>query len=570
MKNSKENEKEDGDLPIDKNKNSKNLNISKSEPGMKEVTTPDPSDDILPDINRFLELTKNPVPKLRHGQGYDQELGLTYIGSYHEAPNGYYGISRKNGIIAIKGDNPTKEVNALNIRVLDGYTDPLSDKTLVHIRELMEELNDNGYIRSKSLSDIFHELISLSYQYLDFKDYYERVLFILWIIGTYLRALFIWYPYLCFEGLRDVGKSTALEFLARTCFNGGDDVSGGHTEANLHKAAASTMGCFTIDHMELRLKSPEKRQVMDEFLENAWKINSYVSKRDQDNGKPLKLPLACSVALGSRKTTETMAEKGFVIIMYETDKDEIRERSSSLLKDERFDLIERELMAVALNYQDNILEIYESTKVIKGLGREFNKFLPFFAITKVIDNETNNKYDLFNHLKEFAINYRRARKSENEDIEEVLLRVILRDEIIKTTYTELSDAMNAEDYKHYSWQTAKADMKKLGIVKKIDRNQKPHKIYIDLERAATRAKQRGIFIDGSDDIKPKKSDEIVKLSDDLTIDYRNITSIERNILTCLKDYSEYTYSSLIDELKIYHPKDEIRGTLNDMRGKGWI
>ena len=50
------------------------------------------------------------------------------------------------------------------------------------------------------------------------------------------------------------------------------------------------------------------------------KLNSYVSKRDQNTGEQLKLYLACSVALGTRRTTDAIGEKGLIIKMVETSK----------------------------------------------------------------------------------------------------------------------------------------------------------------------------------------------------------------------------------------------------------
>lgn len=567
-------EKEVAGLPTDKVSTLNDLNVLSSGLGMKEITTPkqEKPKDLIPSIDKFLEMTKNPVKKLRHGQGYDNLLGLTYIGTFPESSFGHYGISREKAIRAINESNAIEGQIALDIDILGGFTDPLTDRTLGHIRELLEQLNNEKYIKNKSLSALAKSTLSISSLYLDFQEDLDRVFFVFWIIGTYLRALFTWYPYLCFEGLRDVGKSTALEFLSHTCFNGGGDVSGGHTEADLHKAAASTMGFFAIDHLEERLKSDDKRQVLNEFLENAWKVNSYVSKRDQNTGEQLRLYLACSVALGTRKTTETIGEKGLIIRMQETGNKELRQRSVTMYKDVKFSNIEKELMAMALNYQDKIKEAYESIEVISGLGREYNKFLPFLAIAKVIDYETNNENDYFSQLKQYAMNYRKARKSEHEDTEEILLRIILREPIEKASYTDLSELMKQEGYEYYSWQTAKADLNKLGIIKKYNKKQSPITLSLDLERAKNRAEARGIIVNDNNEENPEclfKPDEIIK-EDIKQIDYRNTTTIEKNILGLLADQQEHNYSSIIEDLKKTSNKDEITGTLKDMRVKGWI
>lgn len=448
----------------------------------------------VPGLDELFALTKNKVRKLRHGQGFDPDLGLTYIGTYPEVSYVHYGISLKKTIKAVSEPHDINMEIAEDIRILGGFTDPLTDKTLRQIRLLLEELHDTGKIEYNDIYNLFEELIGISSWYLDFPTEMDRVIFVFWIIGTYLRALFIWYPYMCFEGLRDVGKSTALEFQSHTCFNGGGDVSGGQTEADLHKAAASTMGFFAIDHLEERLKSDDKRQILNEFLENAWKLNSYVSKRDQNTGERLRLYLACSVALGTRKTTETISEKGLIIRMTETNNNKLRQRSVTMYKDPFFNDIEIKLMAMALNYQDKIKTAYENIPVIPGSGREYNKFLPLLAIAKVVDDETGDT-NYFEKLKDYAVEYSKKRKSLEEDTGEILLRLIIREEINNTTYKELSELMGKEGYDKYSWQKAKTDIDNLGIIKRYDKTSSPIKLDIDLPRARERAKARGIKID---------------------------------------------------------------------------
>lgn len=491
--------KDKGDFsgpPTMNNSTSKNKNLSNTTPSLKEATMPQKEQlkELIPNFDEFLKRTNNPSKKLRHGQGYDHKLGITYVGTFPEAHSGHYGISREKTIRAIHESHDISNYSATDIMPLKGFTDPLTDKTLVQIRSLLEELHNTGKLTNKSISVVAEKLISRSCLYLDFPSQLDRVVYVFWIMGTYMRALFTWYPYICFEGLRDVGKSTALEFLSLTCFNGGGDVSGGYTEADLHKAAASTMGFFAIDHLEERLKSDDKRQVINEFLENAWKLNSYVSKRDQNTGEQLRLYLACSVALGTRRTTETIAEKGLVIRMEETHNNELRKRSITMHKDPSFLNVERDLMVIALQYQDRIKEAYGSINVISGLGREYNKFLPLLAIAKVIDEETNYKTDYFNRLRAYALDYRRERKSEHEDTEELLLRLLIREKLTYSTYHELAKLMQDEGYEKYGWQSAKADINKLKIVKKYDKKKSPIKLYLDLERAKERAKVRGIEI----------------------------------------------------------------------------
>ena len=67
-----------------------------------------------------------------------------------------------------------------------------------------------------------------------------------------------------------------------------------------------------------------------------------------------------------------------------------------------------------------------------------------------------------------------------------------------------------------------------------------------------------------------ESDKLVKQSENVEIDYRNLTAIEKAILTELASFHKHTIGSLIDELKSRFQTVEIRKTINDMEGSGWL
>ncbi|MCC7559753.1 MAG: hypothetical protein KO318_04905 [Methanobacterium sp.] len=65
-------------------------------------------------------------------------------------------------------------------------------------------------------------------------------------------------------------------------------------------------------------------------------------------------------------------------------------------------------------------------------------------------------------------------------------------------------------------------------------------------------------------------EKIVKQSPNVAIDYRNLTNIEKAILTELASFRKHTIGSLINELKTRFQAVEIRKTINDMEGHGWL
>ncbi|MBW4256578.1 hypothetical protein KTG15_02580 [Methanobacterium sp. YSL] len=65
-------------------------------------------------------------------------------------------------------------------------------------------------------------------------------------------------------------------------------------------------------------------------------------------------------------------------------------------------------------------------------------------------------------------------------------------------------------------------------------------------------------------------EKIVKQAENAEIDYRNLTTIEKAILTELASFRKHTIGSLIEELKSKFQTVEIRNTINDMEGSGWL
>lgn len=65
-------------------------------------------------------------------------------------------------------------------------------------------------------------------------------------------------------------------------------------------------------------------------------------------------------------------------------------------------------------------------------------------------------------------------------------------------------------------------------------------------------------------------DKFVKQADGADIDYRNLTIIEKAVLTELATFSKHTLKSIIKELKDRFHKDEIHFAIKDMEGKGWL
>ena len=133
--------------------------------------------------------------------------------------------------------------------------------------------------------------------------------------------------------------------------------------------------------------------------------------------------------------------------------------------------------------------------------------------------------------------------------------------------------MEKEELDNYSWQTAKSDITKLGIIKNYNKDTSPITLYLDLERANRRAKARGLVL--VEDKKNKSetrlnTNEIIKTVKNAPINFEDTTVIEKHILKILTDFQDHTAQTIIDDLTNDFPKNDILGTIEDMRDKGWI
>jgi len=457
--------------------------VKMSPEGEIEIMTPE----------RLFEEVMNLNKRINHGMHLDPDLGILYT-SKIEGKKGIYGVGRDIFVKAIHESEIEEDSDNKKYFVVKGYTTPLSEATQTAIVEMSRDMKKHKKKDIMRLSDLFTEILDNAiFKYIEFRDPVDYLVVGLWAIGTYYRVLWTWYPYLTFVGLRDVGKSTALGVLSYICFNGEGFISGSSSEASIFRKASSSKGIILVDHYESIRKNKEKKQTYEQLMENAWYLKAVVDRTNMNTYEVEMYNIACSIAVGTRYSDEVLDEKGIKINMFGSSNKEIQRRSSVLSEDIFWLDIQKKCMMTALYYQQKVMKAYRSIPLFEGLtGRDWNKFKPLLALAKVIDDETNKKYDLFNKVVEYGINYRKTRKEEVSDLEEVLLKVILERNIRSCKYSYLANKMHDEGYKYYKWQTAQTDLGKLGIVKWVDRRKSPNIVYIDIERAKEVAKHRAV------------------------------------------------------------------------------
>ena len=470
--------------------------------GMKKKSCIDCSrpDEIRKDeftLERIESLFKDKGRRIHHGQYFDPDNGLIYasrLPGFDEIA-----VVTKEGFF--KGLPADYEGPKGDAYIIEGHTAPLFDSTIedmLAVAKMTQEPHPE-----LTLSSVYDEvLLRVVNHYLELRDPREAMILALWIIGTYMRQLFIWYPYITFYGLRDVGKSTALSVLSHVCFDGGGVISGSGTEATLLRSAESSKGLRVIDHYEVIRKSKDKKQVYEQFLENAWHLHTVAERTNANTMEVERFRIASSVAVASRYIDNVLEEKGIVFTMVDSADEDLKNRSSEIDTDPFFKDIRRRLMYVALQYAGKVFMKYHEIPEVPGLyGRDRNKFKPLLALALILEEE--GKSGLFDEIADYGVEYRLARKSEVKDLEEALLMCIIENDLANTTYSELMDYLEDAGFDRVHWQTIRSDLKKLNIGFKAYKgvSQRSATVYVDLRRARERAIQRGLIkpVNGSDE-----------------------------------------------------------------------
>jgi hypothetical protein len=438
----------------------------------------------------------NSKPLLYSGVGHDPDIGLFYGTTSPKASNFVVIIGINSGYLGIKESGLQGEKLPSDKYLCKDLSKLLNDKTCSAIFGLLNEVDKNSKFEYKSISTLFDNIVNIMQDYLDLQNEVEYYVLALWIISTYFRPIFMWQGYMVFFGMRDVGKSTALLLLSHTCFNGSGTISGNKSESNLMRLAGGTHGLIIVDHYEEVKKNPIKNQTYVEFLESAWFKNAtYERQSTDDHNKEQVFNISSSVVVGTRSLNDTLHEKGIIITMVESTNPKYQDKSAKIDDDPIFENIQRNFIAMALNYQNHVKEAYDTLKVVSGLGREFNKFRGLFALAKVIDAERKDKDNFYDKILLFAKAQRSNRKTESNETEDALLRAIVEGNKITWTYPELSLAVVEQGFEFYKWQSARSDLDKLQVTRKRDTNKHPVVITLDLDRAKERAIQRGVNLD---------------------------------------------------------------------------
>jgi len=495
----------DGCIRHTQHKEDKIAEKKKKKDGLESVTIED----------LFNDFTEKRI-KIGTGQYFDENEKKLYFSWYNPKKKAFLVLSSDGMNVGIS-DEEIKDWSKVNpeiIRMEGAKIKPPKRVEKVIIRAL-KDWNDNGQLKRRdlTLSKVYDEVYMLLKKYIFLKDEREYNLLSLWIMGTYLRQVFIWYPYIVLFGLRNVGKSTTLTFLSKSCFQGAGDISADATEAVMFRKASGLKGIMFIEHYEEILENPIKDQMYRQYLENAWYRDSTVERINKDTMDVDSFNASVPIAVGTREINEVLDEKGIVILMEEAPKgSDYAKNFRQIGSDPKFDEISFKCHLLALDYAERVYDEYMNLAGSKGYteinGRDWNKLSPFLAMARIIDEERGSD-TLFKELYEYGVLYSKLRKQDSLELEDNVLQLIVREKLRELQVSDIQGYLKEELGEEFTIQKISAIMQKLqGILKDKKRVDGKITYYIDLKLAMKKAIQRGLEADIGDSVNTFDDEDI--------------------------------------------------------------
>jgi len=377
----------------------------------------------------------------------------------------------------------------------------------VQLLKIAKEVKEKGYIEKKGndelldISLIFESIKEKLKHYIWFSNEKWYDIITAYILGTYMHVVFQCYPILFVRGMRGVGKSTLLTFLSKTCFNA-TRPQVRYSEADLKRTIHHSRCTFILDEQQYLSNSREYAEILA-VLEGGTERGQTTSIIDREKEKRYVYEIYSPKIIASR-VDALFEDKAIIIQMEEPPQEkqgEYAKRRATLGDDKEFEEIVRDCISFAFKYYKGIVKAYKEVEPTEVLtSRAFQYWRPILAILKFIYDTLDNS-EKFEEIVKFAERLTTSVKgmSMERELEILILRIILRDNMDKFTLRELLEKIQEERPEIKNWQTILAPLNNLGIVKKKDTRKSPIVYHVDLERAKDRARKRGIEVEDETD-----------------------------------------------------------------------
>lgn len=224
-------------------------------------------------------------------------------------------------------------------------------------------------------------------------DETDYMILALWVMATYMPAVFDKCMYIWVNGEKGTGKTTLMECVSKISFNG--LMASNIKQAALIRSIGSNGSTVFIDEKENLCSSDESDTKL--ALNSGFNRGAKSIKCNKEN-EPVEFNVySFKMIAGINKIPDTLVDRSHIIKTKKKDKN----LGVKLRREEKEDLakaIVESLYLIGLSYADKIAEIYENPEQInipKEINcRELDKLLPIFSIAFFIDeNYDSNLVD---------------------------------------------------------------------------------------------------------------------------------------------------------------------------------
>jgi hypothetical protein len=345
--------------------------------------------------------------------------------------------------------------------------------------------------------EVFEKVFQKTCQYWWHSDKRFYTVVVCWAIGTYFHTIFVYYPILAPQGLRETGKTTLLELLRKVCWNPtGREVA--LREADLFRTIQDGRVTYIADITKLDPRSKQYADVIDVY-ETGTEKGGCVRRIDKDTGEPIEYKTFGPKAIATRHDLP-FTPKTIRIITEKAPNKVYSARRAKLEFDPDWSDIVGSLIKIAIKHWREVAKAYRSVEQTdKLLGRAFNYWAPILAVCKVFAPE--HYEDLLSLAEEEA---ERMEKGDFlSDVEDAVLTVLLEeanrsDQItITLPLKELTERATEICPMIKSWHVVKSAVTNLRIMRRKPYSQSGKGVVyqLDLKKAKAIAEERGIVLE---------------------------------------------------------------------------
>lgn len=317
-------------------------------------------------ITPFLE---NPIIGLHPAIGEINDMA--YVGVWIPCLENHKGNVQSKELLWLILSNREK-ILADNEALLENHCrltyKPIHFQNRWNLKDVQTFLNG----KNVNASDVFHQVLNLYKEFIEFPDsrlYYYHTL---WTIGTYFHHLFSTYPYLYVGGIKRSGKSKTLRL--HFCLDFNAVFSGNMSSSSIYRLIQNNRATLLIDETE-KLANPKRAVEFRSILLSGYQKGAAVfrvEKTRKDRLEPETFEVYSPKGLANITGLEDVLEDRCIMTFQKRSVNKVIVNHEINIQDPRFREVRSELYTFFLLHWKEIKEIYHNINECSELSALVN------------------------------------------------------------------------------------------------------------------------------------------------------------------------------------------------------